>query len=402
MRRTGSGVQVDSRRAWLVFAVVYLASAVAPFNQYKVPPHIPVLLAELRLTPIEAGLLMSVFSVSGLVLALPAGELYRRFGPRVVGAVAVASTGVGSAVGALAPDGTVMLVGRLLEGVGMGITAVCALVTISAWFPPDRRDLPMGIFTTWIPVGQVAIFLVGPRLYEVAGWRAVWWLGAVSAFATAALFAAVVRLPEGLPGAREARPVASFWRVLREPGPWLLAVALGAFHVVRTAFATWTPTYLVSVHHWTLQQAADVVSLFYLVSIPAALPGGWLLARVGNRRAVYLWAMGLGIPFFAVTYLVDPGLVAVVAVATALFAAVIPTAVNAATPGSVRDRDLVAPATGVVMVGRNAGQLIAPMVVAPIVQAGLSWNFVGLAIVVATVIGMAAGSRVAMDERPAR
>jgi MFS family permease len=392
----------DTRRAWLVFAVIYLASAVAPFNQYKVPPHIPVLLAELQLTPIEAGLLMSVFSLSGLVLALPAGYLFRRFGPRAVGTAAVASTGLGSAVGALAPDATLLLVGRLLEGVGMGMTAVFALVLISVWFPPGRRDLPMGIFTTWIPVGQFAIFLIGPRLYGVAGWRAVWWLGAVSAFACAALFALVVRLPAETAQVRPRADGPPFWRILREPGPWLLAVALGAFHVARTAFATWTPTYLVNVHGWSLQHAADVVSLFYLVSIPAALPGGLLLAQVRSRRAVYLWAMGLGIPFFALTYAVDPALVAVVAIGTGIFAAVIPTSINAATPSSVRDRTLVAPATGAVMVGRNAGQLIAPLTVAPIVQAGLSWNFVGLAIVVATLIGMLAGARATMDDAPER
>ena len=81
-----------------------------------------------------------------------------------------------------------------------------------------------------------------------------------------------------------------------------------------------------------------------------------------------------------------------------VFAGVIPTTINAATPSSVRDRSLVAPATGAVMVGRNAGQLIAPLAVAPIVQAGLSWNYVGVAIVIATLIGMLAASRVEMDD----
>jgi MFS family permease len=353
---------------------------------------------DLELTPIEAGWLMSVFSLSGLLLALPAGYLFRRFGPRVVGTAAVACTGLGSMLGALAPDASLLLLGRLLEGVGMGMTAVFALVMISAWFPPERRDLPMGIFTTWIPVGQFAIFLIGPRLYEIAGWRAVWWLGALSAFSCAVLFALVVRLPAETQFSRPPSSAPSFWRILREPGPWLLAVALGAFHVARTAFATWTPTYLVTEHAYTLQQAADVVSLFYLVSIPAALPGGWLLSRLHARRTVFLVAMGAGIPFFAITYAVPPAFVAVVAIVTAVFAAVIPTTINAATPSSVRDRSLVAPATGAVMVGRNAGQLIAPLAVAPIVQAGLSWNYVGLAIVVATLIGMFAASRVDMDD----
>ncbi len=371
---------------------------VAPFNQYKVPPHIPVLLAELHLTAIEAGLLMSVFSLSGLALALPAGLLFRQFGPRVVGTAAVACTGLGSAIGALAPNPTVLLVGRLFEGVGMGMTAVFALVTITAWFPPERRDLPMGIFTTWIPVGQFLIFLIGPRVYALAGWRAVWWLGAIAAFLCAALFALVVRLPASSAVTRSRSGGAPFSRIMREPGPWLLALAFSSFHIARTVFATWTPTYLVNVHHWTLQHAADTVSLFYLVSVPAALPVGWLIGRLGSRRAAFLWATALAAPLYGIAYAIDPALILVVIVSTGVLAAVVPTAVNAATPSTVRDRGLVGPAAGVVAIGRNGGQLLAPTLVAPIVQAGLSWNYLGLTIVLASLIGMAAGACVPMDE----
>ncbi len=393
--------RANTRQAWLIFAVVYLASTVAPFNQYKVPPHIPVLLTELHLTPIEAGLLMSVFSLSGLVLALPAGLLFRQFGPRIVGTAAVACTGLGSVVGALAPDTRVLLIGRFLEGVGMGMTAVFALVTIAAWFPPDRRDLPMGIFTTWIPVGQLLSFLIGPRVYEVAGWRAVWWLGAGAAFVCAVLFVLVVRLPPDSAMARPRSSAAPFSRIMHEPGPWLLALAFSSFHIARTVFATWTPTYLVREHGWTLQQAADTVSLFYLVSIPAALPVGWLIGRLGSRRAAFLWATALAAPLYGIAYAIDPALILVVIVGTGVLAAVVPTAVNAATPSTVSDRSLVGPAAGVVAIGRNGGQLLAPTLVAPIVQAGLSWNFLGLTIVVASLLGMVAGAAVKMeDEEP--
>ncbi len=393
-----AATSVDTRRAWLVFAVVYVASTVAPFNQYKVPPHIPVLLAELHLTPIEAGLLMSVFSLSGLVLALPAGLLFRHFGQRVVGTAAVACTGLGSAVGALAPNSTVLLVGRFLEGVGMGMTAVFALVTITAWFPPARRDLPMGIFTTWIPVGQFLIFLIGPRVYDLAGWRAVWWLGAVAALLCATLFAFVVRLPANSALTRSRSGGAPFSRIMREPGPWLLALAFSSFHIARTVFATWTPTYLVTVHEWTLQRAADTVSLFYLVSIPAALPVGWIIGWLGSRQAAFLWATALAAPLYGLAYAIDPELMLVVIIGTGVLAAIVPTAVNAATPSTVRDRGLVGPAAGVVAIGRNGGQLLAPTLVAPIVQAGLSWNFLGLTIVVASLLGMVAGACVPMDE----
>jgi MFS family permease len=401
-------------RAWTIFGVVYLAATVAPFNQYKVPPLIPVLLTELSLTEFQAGLLMSVFSLSGLVLALPSGMLYRRFGPRLLGTAGVASTAVGAAIGALAPDASLLLLGRLVEGIGMGMSAVFALVTIAAWFPPERRGLPIAIFTTWIPVGQLLAFLVAPRVYEAAGWRAMWWVGAAVALVCASLYAATIGLPAGTEvvqrrdprgiqatkgrsrGERsQPQPLISITRapILHEPGPWLLAAFMSSFHVARNGFATWTPLYLVATAGWALGDAAWVVSLCYMVSIPAALPAGWVLDHARSARTAYTWAVLLAVPALALAYALEPSFVVGVAIWTGLLSAVVPTAVNTATPRSVSDQGLVGPAVGVVAVGRNAGQLMAPLLLAPIVQAGLPWTWVGVTMAAVSVLGLVAGLR---------
>ncbi|MBM2811277.1 MAG: transporter [Chloroflexi bacterium] len=268
------------------------------------------------------------------------------------------------------------------------------LVTIAAWFPPERRGLPIAIFTTWIPVGQLLAFLTAPWVYAIAGWRTMWWLGAGVALVCALLYALTVRLPPGsemVGVALHGSPVLS--RVLREPGPWLLAAFMGSFHVARNGFATWTPLYLVSTAGWSLGDAAWVVSLCYVVSIPAALPAGWLLDRVRSARTAYTWAVLLAVPALVLTYMVDPAFIVLVAVWTGALSAVVPTAVNTATPRSVGDQGLVGPAVGVVALGRNGGQLLAPLLLAPIVQAGLPWGWVGVTMAVVSVLGLAAGRR---------
>ena len=57
--------------AWVILAVVYLASVAAPLSQSKVPPIMPVLMQAFQLNLTEAGLLMSVFAVTGLLLVAP-------------------------------------------------------------------------------------------------------------------------------------------------------------------------------------------------------------------------------------------------------------------------------------------------------------------------------------------
>ena len=57
--------------AWVILAVVYFASVVAPFIQFKIPPIMPVLMQTFQIDLTQAGLLMSIIAMIGLVLALP-------------------------------------------------------------------------------------------------------------------------------------------------------------------------------------------------------------------------------------------------------------------------------------------------------------------------------------------
>ncbi len=67
-----------ARTAWLILAVLLLFSIAAPLNQFKVPPIMPVLMDVLGLSVSSAGLLMSVFAITGLFLALPAGLIFQQ------------------------------------------------------------------------------------------------------------------------------------------------------------------------------------------------------------------------------------------------------------------------------------------------------------------------------------
>lgn len=37
----------------------------------------------------------------------------------------------------------------------------------------------MGVWTTWVPVGNVLMFNAAHPLLESFGWQAVWWFGAL-------------------------------------------------------------------------------------------------------------------------------------------------------------------------------------------------------------------------------
>ena len=99
--------------AWLTLVVLLLFSIAAPLNQFKVPPIIPVLMASLGLSVSGAGMLMSVYAVTGLILAIPSGFILQRVGFRITGLIAGGSIVIGSVLGALsATTGTLLVESR--------------------------------------------------------------------------------------------------------------------------------------------------------------------------------------------------------------------------------------------------------------------------------------------------
>lgn len=76
--------------AWVILFVVFLASVAAPLNMAKVPPLMPVLRDAFTLNLGQGGALMSVFAITGLILALPTGFIMQRFGPKTTRLIAMA------------------------------------------------------------------------------------------------------------------------------------------------------------------------------------------------------------------------------------------------------------------------------------------------------------------------
>jgi predicted MFS family arabinose efflux permease len=63
----------------------------------------PVLMEAFNLSIGSAGLLMSVFAITGLILALPAGIIAQRLGLKTTGLIAVGSLAAGSVLGRCPP-----------------------------------------------------------------------------------------------------------------------------------------------------------------------------------------------------------------------------------------------------------------------------------------------------------
>ncbi len=377
--------------AWVILGMVYLASIVASFNQFKVPPIMPVLRQAFGLNLTQAGSLMSVVAIMGLLLALPAGILLQRFGSKAIGLVALGCMAAGSAGGALAGSYTALLGSRVAAGIGIGLIGVVASATITMWFPPARQGAPMGIWATWVPVGGVLVYNLAPVVAGKWGWQAVWWMGAGAALVVMLLYALLVRNPAGLPPTRGQNGASlEVGKALKNRDIWLLALLFACFSLALVSIGTYYPTFLSEVRGYPLGQAAFISSLSSLVVIGSAPLAGWVSDRIGSRRLLFsLPFLGIAV-ILALPFHVTGWQVPALLIVQGLVVGAIPTAAFAAAPEVMGKPEWAGLGLAVVLIGQNLGNLVAPVLFGELVSS-LGWAAAGYAMIPVALVGFACG-----------
>jgi CP family cyanate transporter-like MFS transporter len=225
--------------AWLVIA----AGVSAALHVGKLPPAVPVLRDALGVTLLEAGFLLSLVQLAGMALGLVVGAAADAIGARRTMVVGLAVLSLASALGAFATTPAALLALRAVEGLGFLLASLPAPGLVRKLVEPVALSRMLGLWGAYMPFGTALALLAGPLVMAAAGWQA-WWLllAAVSACMTLALWRFV-------PGSTDA-PVAHtaslnagrLRRTLRSRGPWVAALAFGAYSAQWLAVIGFLPT----------------------------------------------------------------------------------------------------------------------------------------------------------------
>jgi predicted MFS family arabinose efflux permease len=381
--------------AWVILGVVCIASIAAPLNQMKVPPIMPVLISTFNLSLSSSGLLMSVFAITGLILALPAGLIVQRLGLKTTGMIALGALVAGSIIGAVATSYGVLLFGRVIEGTGMGLIAVVAPATIAAWFPPEKQGAPMGIWATWVPVGSLVMFLLAPAMTASLGWQSIWWFGAGFALLALILYAVLMRTPAIQPAAPDGSGKAptgtgSLKLALANPNIWLLGLAFAAFNLGMGGTGTYYPTFLSSMREFSMSAASSTTSLMTLVVLFAGPLAGLLSDRIGSRRLVFTTPFLFLAVMMLFPFTISGGWIPAWLIGMGLVLGAIPTAIFSATPEVMGSPHLAGLGMSVIMLGQNLGMFIAPILFGALVESS-GWAIAGYAMIPICLGGFIAG-----------
>lgn len=243
------------RYAWVIWIVTYLVSFAAPLGQFKlvsiplyfiyVPGVSPA--GGFQFDSAGFGMLMTLVSLVGIILAFPAAFICRKLGLKWT----IAISAIGVIVGGLIPvlSGTsipAMYVGRFIEGLGIGMVGVAAPTLITLWFPDKTRGFALGLWCTWVPLSITLDSVVTPALAASAGWQGVFWFVIIFAAVALVLFLVFCRVPDGEGASYNVEGgVSECLALLKNPQIWLLGIVFLIFIIGQTGIVnTYLPNFL--------------------------------------------------------------------------------------------------------------------------------------------------------------
>jgi len=169
---SGAEPSAAGRRFGVALMVIASAQLMLTLDTTIVNVALPSIERSLHLALSHLSWVASFYALSfgGLLLAgARAGDLYGRLRLFRVGLVVFA---VASMAGGLAPNGTVLLTARLVQGIGAAMAAPGALSLLSTTFPPGpARTRALGVYGSMAGAGSVVGLLLGGALTEYVSWR---------------------------------------------------------------------------------------------------------------------------------------------------------------------------------------------------------------------------------------
>ncbi|MER7834085.1 MFS transporter [Streptomyces sp. NPDC095602] len=212
------GLRLDSARGRWVLACVVLASGMAMLDATVVTVALPRMGRDLGASLSVLQWVVNAYLLTLSALILWGGALGDRIGRRRALVVGVVWFTAASALCGVAPDGSVLIAARALQGAGGALLTPASLALVQASFHPDDQARAVGAWSGLTGVAGALGPFLGGWLIDGPGWR---WIFLINVpLAVAVLLIAVASVPESRDPAAAGRPFDT-------RGACLAAVALG-------------------------------------------------------------------------------------------------------------------------------------------------------------------------------
>ncbi len=227
---------------------------------------------------------MSIFSLPGVMIGIPGSIFATAYGAKRVILSAMIVMTVGVLLVAFAPAFTLLIIGRLIAGIGGMIIVVAAPQTLSVWFSDKRLSIAISVYNSALPVAVIITFNTFGTLAKTTRWQVPVWLTFAFCVMVCLLFAWKYPSKSSVEGERHRPNLLENLIVLKNAGSpvWLLSIVWMLYNVSSISFMTFAGDHYIA-QGLSVELAGFLTSLFMMSSIVLGPVLGAIISRIGKE-----------------------------------------------------------------------------------------------------------------------
>jgi MFS family permease len=352
------------RLRWVVLFIMGLVIFGAYYAYDAVSPIADFIMKGMDISRAQYGLLFSFYYLPNFIMVLVGGILLDRIGIRKAGTLFAALCAVGVFVTAATKAFPLMLVGRLIYGLGSESLIITQNKVISKWFKGREMALAFGLNLTVARLGTFAALNTAARIQAWSGsWRLAIWVSSIIMFVCFALFFIYTGIDRSKERyfVRELAPSAEEKVVFKDifafkPSFWYVSLLCMTFYSAVFPFTAFSTVFLQSKFGFSAVKGGFFTSLVITGSMIFTPIFGYVADKIGKRATMMILGSLLLVPVHLSLALTNASPVAAMLVLGISFS-LVPAAMWPAIPIMVEEKRL-GTAFGLMTMIQNIGLTI--------------------------------------------
>lgn len=288
---------------WLILLVVslvmfgsyYIYDSLSPINEF--------IQQDMGIDNAKFGLLFSTYYIINLLFVLLiAGFILDRFGIRKAGTIYVFLILLGSVVTSLGAGKsfTVMLIGRMIFGVGSEATLLVTNKVIARWFKGKELGFAYGLNITVMRLGTVLAFNTSVQIADWTGsWRWSVWAGAIVMFVSFILFLVYLMIDKNVDkdikgGVEDKIVVRDVFKL--SSAFWFISILCVTFYSAIFPFTNHAPRFLQMKFGMSAARGGQYTSYIMIASMIFTPLLGLLVDKFGKRGKIMFFGSIMILP----------------------------------------------------------------------------------------------------------
>lgn len=245
---------------------------------------------EFALTSTQVGYLSAAFYLSYVIMQIPVGLIYDRFGARKIISVSCLLLCLGTFGLSLSHSYTTAFLSRIVMGVGSSFGFIGMLYVTASWFSGRHFAILVGISETIAMLGVAFGELAMAWVIERHGWRTMVCLAGLGILIITICATLVIRDNRNLlhDASAPLMPFAAMIRqVLSNKLIWTTGLfGFALFSIISVFVTLWGVPFFTEGGHYSLHTASAMMSMVFIGTAIGAPATGWIIDRFNIRQGV--------------------------------------------------------------------------------------------------------------------